>query len=579
MKKKLTGILMCLMMVCMSVLAGCSLVEPNYDQYYNQSVVVLTNTKTNETYEISKRDLWSSYQSYGYTYEQHYGYSREEAIKTTLELLENRKITLIAAEEKFGIKPDGTGLDKKEKAYFYQQVVDSLRDNLNNYYNTIIGQQESSDDSDEIKFNGYKKNATLGSDLTIHKVNFGNQLLSDFNYNEATAKDFNDPDDYKLIYENLIDSLINDNYKKAFTKYFNNLRAYEYGMGLSTDAKFVFDREIQRLYKVLYENYVIEKYTQENRNLESESSVTATQIVSLYSSKVRGDYTQYVIEQDSAYDSDVQKSLNDTYYFKDDSDSTKFFTVANVLFKFTDEQQKEFDGYKEKYQNNDGGYSYQEYLADIEKVYNKVVPVVRKYDAETKTYNEVKNKNEENPNVTIYEAYNVMKTRLAQAQLEGNVNKVGDVINDFIYEYNEDTGMINATNNYVIGIDKDGNVVSSFVEEFNNASIELYKKGDAKVGDISGFVRTDYGIHVIIYTGACENLFNGVDSSFELNDQAINLLSSTRVNVLVDKTYFDVLYDEIYADNSQYYDNIHLNYLREDYVIQEYSGRYADLLG
>ena len=138
--------------------------------------------------------------------------------------------------------------------------------------------------------------------------------------------------------------------------------------------------------------------------------------------------------------------------------------------------------------------------------------------------------------------------------------------------------MFNAANNYVIGVDSEGKAVSSFVESFNAAGLELYNNGKGQIGDISGLVRSEYGIHVLVYTGACQNLFDGVDTSFELDDKAIEVLYNTRVNVLVDKTYFDVLYDEIYTDNFEHYENANLNFLRQDYQITEYSDRYSDLL-
>ena len=179
--------------------------------------------------------------------------------------------------------------------------------------------------------------------------------------------------------------------------------------------------------------------------------------------------------------------------------------------------------------------------------------------------------------LTVNDVYNTMKTQLSSAQNTNDVNVVGDTINDFIYLYNEDTGMFNAESNYVIGIDKDGNAVSSFVESFNEAGIELYNNGKAEIGDISGLVRSEYGIHVLIYTGKCENLFDGIDSSFSLTENAIQKLYTTRVNVLVDKTYFDVMYDEIYADNYSYFEDANMNFLSENYNVTRYTSRYDDL--
>lgn len=575
MKGKFAGLVICFMLLCTSVLTGCSLVESNYDRFYNQVVATVENTKTGRKEEISKRDLMQGYQSYGYNYVQYYNYSQKDALNMTLELLENRKITIITAEEDetLSIGKNGEKLSVREKTYLYQQTIDALNNNLKSYYDEIVGNKEDDTKSDNITFNGYSKNATVTSpkegEYYVERLNKSEDLLEGFSY--TVARDFKDEDDYNLIYENLVNSLSNKNYKKAFSRYYRDLKLSEYGMKLQSSAKAVFEREINRLYKVIYENYVVSKYSQSNKNLDSISSVSASQITDLYTSKVRASYTQYVTEEDSNYDKNVQSSLNETYYFKTDSDSTKFFTVANILFKFNDEQQALYNSLKSKYEANDGGYTYQDYQSDLDRLYGSIEPVVRQLNSETNEYEVIES------DLTVENVYTSLKDDLLSAKSQ-SVNKVGDTINEYIYLYNEDTGMFNATNNYVIGIDKDGNAVSNFVESFNNAGIELYDNGRAEIGDITGYVRSEYGIHVLVYTGACKNLFDGVDGSFELDDSAIDTLYKTRVNVLVDKTYFDVLYDEIYADNYSYFENANLNILRKDYTITQYSNRYSDLL-
>ncbi len=575
MKKKFAGILMSFCLLCMGLLAGCSLVEPNYKNYYNQVVAVVENKTTKEKSEITKRDLITAYQSYGYTYEQYYGYTREEAVKYSLELLENRKITIMTAESEFGINKKGDGLSDKEKTYLWQEVVDSLNENLDIYYDNVIGATDEEEENSDITFEGYEKNATIEEQdgrYVIKKTNTEEDLLA--NFHPTVNRDFYKEEDHNLIYENFRDNVINsnDDYKKAFDNYFKELKAMEYGMGLSTDAPSVFNREIDRLYNVAYENYILEKYSYSNKNLDSLSSITPAQIVNLYTSKVKASYTQYVLEEDSAYDTNVQESLNDVYYFKNDDSSTKFFTVANVLFKFTDEQQAQHDAIVAKMEKDDGGYYHEQYEQELDKLYSQITPVLRQYNEETGIYEEVEDTN----NLTVEDAYNKMVIALTSAQAEG-VNKVGDTINEFIYTYGEDTGMFNAESNYVIGIDSEGNAVSSFVESFNDAAIELYNNGNGQIGDISGLVRSEYGIHVLFYTGPCVNLFDGIDSSFTLNENAIETLYNIRVNILVDKTYFDVLYDEIYADNYAYFENANMNFLRENYNIKEYGGRFDDL--
>lgn len=572
MKGKITGLVLCLMFLCMSVLTGCSLVETNYDRYYNQVVAVVENKETKERAEITKREFLQSYQSYGYNYVQYYNYSQQDAMKMTIERLENRKIVYLAARKEFNVGENEAGLSEKEKTYLFEQTLDTIKDNLNSYYNDLVKTDESSStDSDVIKFNGYTKNAELGQDADgyhVIKKNQTDDLMNGFTY--QYAKDIYNENNFNSIYESLIDMLSNNNYKRAFDRYFRDLRLSENGQNLSRDQKSVFEREIKRIYNVLLENYLISKYTNLNKNVEGVSAVSASQIVGLYASKARASYTQYVIEKDSNYVSNVQSAPNDVYYFINDSDTTKFFTVANILFKFDENQEKEYKRIKAKYDAHDGGYSYTDYQADLNDLYSKVAHVTREYNSETGNYDAIES------DLTVEEVCQQLSQALESAKLEG-INKVGDTINEYIYMYNEDPGMFNATNNYVIGVDKDGNAVSNFVEAFNEAGLALYNGGRGEIGDVSALVRTEYGLHLLIYTGACTNLFDGINSGFELNDDAIETLYSTRVNLLVDKTYFDVLYDEIYTDNFSVYENANMNFMREQYNIVEYSGRYSNL--
>ena len=583
MKKKLIGFLMCFMLVCMSLLAGCSIVEADYDKYYSQVVsVVVSKENENIKAEITKRDLINAYQSYGYSYEQYYGKTRSEAIDMTLELLQGRKVTLLTAEDEFGISEEGRyGLSEKEQTYLYQQVVDSLNSNLNVYYDDIVGTSDE-EENEDIKFEGYTKTAKLVSNngqYAIEKLATSEDPLASFTY--QSAKNYFDSDDYALIYSNFRDFVLsaNQDYKDALKEYTRQLKISEYGLGLPQDMPSLFDREIKRLYTVAYENYLLQKYSYSNSNLNEISSVSVSDILNRYSSLVRSSYTQYVIEQDESYDDNMQKSINDIYYYRTDSDATKFFTVANILFMFDEDQQAKYKALTAS-NTNDGGMGNAEYQQKLDKLYASIKPVVRVYNEELDIYEEVES------DKTVADVCKEIYQALYNAQINGSVNEIGDVINDFIYKYNEDTGMFNAQSNYVIGIDSEGEVVSNFVESFNTAWVELYDGGKGKFGDsvltgnsndfAEGLVRSEYGLHLIIYTGACENLFDSLSVS---DEQAIEKLSNTRINPLLDKTYFDVLYDEIYQDNYSNYESINLEYLKENYNITIYKGRYSDLIG
>lgn len=585
MKRKFTGILMGILIVCMSLFAGCSLVETNSSKLYNAVVEEITNSDGKVVATITNRELLSSYSSYGNYYLQ-YGYSQEEALNMTITQLENRKITLLKAEEDYGVNKEGKNLSALYKTYLFEQTESSLYENLKSFYNEIVGNKSNDDSTDEkITFNGYTKKAKLErdekGDFVIKSVDEYKEFLSDYRQ-MGSDKDYQK--DKEQMYIGLLDYVrYDENYTKAFEKYLRQLKTAEFGLNLSTDTKSIFMRELDRLYQINYENYLLERYSSDNQNHSIVSAVTPQNILDAYANKVRASYTKYQLEQNSSYDSDVQNSLKDMYYFKSGKGVTTFFTVANVLFKFNDAQTAQYTKLKEKYDAKDGTYTYSEYQADLDDLYKQIEPKIRVLNTTTGEYEEQNNNKNEEGYMSVDDVINLIETKLDSAK-NSTLSELGNTINDFIYEYGEDTGMFNAESNYVIGVDEDGNAISSFVEEFNKAGIDLYngKFGEnAGTGEIGDYVvtKTNYGIHLIIYTGKCENLFGdrNIDLSFKLTgDEAIQKLYNTRVNLLVDKTYFDVLYDELYADNYSYYEMANLNTLRENYNFRIYRGRIAD---
>ncbi len=571
MKKKLTGFLMCFVMLCMTLFAGCSLIETDGDRYYNAVISEIKNKDGVKVAEVTNKELISGFQSYGQTYVQYYGMTQEEAVNETLRLLENRKLVVMTAEKMFT-------LSDLEKTYLWEATASSLEDNLNAYYKEVTGEEEEeTQTNNNVSFNGYEKNATLDIEngkYVVKKIDKHDGLLENYTPS-VSSKDATTEEDKTLMYQNFVDSLYNEDYQKAFDKYLKNLKMSEQGQKLSTDTFSIFMREIDRLYKINYENLMVEKYTQSHKSEATATDVTAKNILDLYASRVRASYTKYVFEGDANYDTDMKDKINDVYYIKTDADATKYFTVSNILFQFTEEQQNQYNQYKAKYEKQDGnGYTYNEYQSDLNALYSQIQPIVRQKNIETGEYEEI-----EAGNLTVDEIiYEQIEIGLKSAQATSRVNDIGDTINEYIYQYNQDPGMFNAESNYVIGVDKQGNAVSSFVQSFNDAGLKLYDNGNGKFGDME-IAKSEYGIHVLIYTGEVENLFDdyGIDGDFELSDSinsdAITRLYTTRINPLVDKTYFDALYDEIYQDKYSYFETQNLNTIKQDYTITVYSGR------
>ena len=149
MRKKIVGLLLCFTLFSMSILTGCSLFTRNTQLYYD--TVVATLEKDGKVLQITKKELIESYSNYGAMYEQYYGYSTKDAYDMSLTIAENRKITVNEAE---AIVKNRGGLTKKEKAYIWQQNMDSLLENLNSYYDEIVGKKDETEEKESITFKG-----------------------------------------------------------------------------------------------------------------------------------------------------------------------------------------------------------------------------------------------------------------------------------------------------------------------------------------------------------------------------------------------------------------------------------------
>ena len=607
MKRKFTIIIMAVLMLSMSVLTGCSLITRNWEKYYNAVVSTIIDQDKNKI-EITKRDLITAYNSYGYYFEQYYGQTREEAVKSTLEQLESRKLTIRASEKMFKEKNGNDQiLTDKEKAYLWKETSDALEENFMSYVNQVTGttSKEEEEDDSAIKFNSYEKQAILNEQNVIEKVKGLDELLSDFEFDPANAKDIANPEDKKLIYDNLVKLVMSTSgnvYSKAFNEYRKALERSEEGLTSIKDKTVtaLFDREIDRIYKVLYDNFMIEKYSDSFKDKSTTSNVTNSKLLELYTNKVLSSYNQYVLEGDSEYENNVLSGLKDIYYFKDGQNDTKFYTVSHVLFKFSDAQTEQYN--KAKSDLEAGRISINVYNEKMDALYDAITPTVRAKDSTTGIYNEVEDKDlmvYERSAKTLYEEIKYQVEHAGDGLTDKNQIAIAkaEKFNEFIYKYNEDPGIMNAEFNYVMGVNKSQATEDDFIEladgrryksysqmvsEFTLAGAELYNDGEGQIGDLSGMVMTENGIHIMMYTGECKNLFdiivNGVNGvQVALGDGAIQTLYTERLNVCVDKTIFDKLYDELNTDNFSTFENANILVLRENCQFKRNQHNYKDL--
>ena len=596
-KNKFTKLILTLSLcfiMCVSVFAGCSLVTTDMSRYYSQ-VVATFEYENGEKLEITKKDLSIAVANYSSTYES-YGLTGEEAVKQILESVINEKLIIRASENMAREINGGETLTVKEKTYLWELTFETIEDNIISYYNDINGieddtTQTSDEDADGITQNVYQKPVTLkienDGSFTLVVNETATSEVEDHVFWNGEDRDVTKQNDLNVLYENVVNYVKNNpKFAQGYSRYLAEAKQSEKGMGLSTDNESVFKREIQRVYGVLYDSFMVDKYQEMNQS--NNSSATIRNLLDLYESKVVNDYNKYVVEQSSTYEEDVLEDVSSVYYYK--TTGTQFFYVSHILAKFSEEEQELYDECQKVIDGTSTKYTVGEAQDLIEDLYNNLTFIVREPQKDEDgniVYNDDGSitwveTGERKPVKAVFEE---IELKLATA---GNDEKLkAEYFDEFIYKYNEDEGIMNADRNYVMGVDyttadaESGTsytAYSNMVETFTNAGIELYNNGNAKIGDLySQEIRSDYGIHIMIYEGKVENLFSNINSSFNLSSADIQLLSEARLKASEEKSVLDELYEEIDTDRYSLFENMNIQFLRAEGKITYYPDTYKDL--
>lgn len=597
-KTKLTKLIislsLCLVM-CVSVFAGCTLVTTDMSRYYSQ-VVASLEYKSGEKIEITKRDLSVAVANYSETY-QSYGLEGEEAVRQILESVINEKLVIRASENMAKEQNNGEILTTKEKTYLWELTFETIEDNIISYYNQINGIEEEdsssteSEDDTVITQNGYDDLISLQMDgqggytLTLNST--ASTAVEDHTFWNGEDRDLTTQNDLDVLYRNVVNYVTqNPVYAQGYSRYLSEAKRSEEGMGFSTDNESVFKREIQRVYEVLYNAFMIDKYQEMNQ--ANNASVTINNILELYESRVISDYDKYVTEQASTYEEDVLEDVSSIYYFK--PTGTQFFYVSHILAEFSDTDQATYDECQRVLDGKSTKYTVGEAEAIIKDLYANLSFVVRE-PAKDENGNIIRN---EDGSVTWTETGETKPVSAVMSEIELKLSTAGDdellkaqYFDEFIYKYNADPGIMNAERNYVIGVDystpdtENGTSYtahSSMVESFTNAAIELYANGSAKIGDLYAQpIRSDYGIHIMIYEGKVENLFSNIDSNFSLSTADIQVLNDARLKAGESKTLLDELYEELDTDRYTIFETMNLQFLRDEVKLTYYPDAYKDL--
>ena len=566
MKKRLSLVLVSVFGLT-TLLSGCNLFQMDKKSYYEQTIATVSYTaedSASKNIKITKVDLMQAYSRYGQTLQQN-GYSGKDLVDYIVNLLIDQKI--VYNEVKDLISAGKITIQNNDRNEMWESTYNNMLGLLQDYEADVIAdwklpQPESSEAENEQKteYTAYQKQAKIvkvDNDWKIQIIDNTDDTQEDLIYTPLGDKAV------QITVEQELDKHIAESNvaKEAQQRYIYDLKQYQKGRGFSTKNEDIWSNEINRVYEEVEQNKYLALYTEYLQKSaaagqEEYSIVDVNDVLGYLESKVTSNYIKYSVDS-SAFNDDILGNRAETFYIKQDADLGEYFYVSHILVKFDENKFKALD---ESLKN---GYISQ---ADYDTRRAQLVS-----ETLAKSYGEPRE------GYTVEDLYADFSSAMNAA---GSTQAKLDVFNDYMYEFNEDTGNKNQDFDYVIGTKN-----SKMVDEFNEAARALYDNGNGQIGDISGMVESTYGIHILIYLGPVENLFNVTDiDAFSLTNATgdelsalVEKITTTQLSVLNTKTVFDLVYEKLITDNVSILEMLNLSTLKAGTKITTYPSHYSDL--
>ena len=623
--------IMIMLMSAITLISGCSLVQTNTKDYYDKVVA-----SVGDDIKVTKRELINYYSS---AVNQGASYTVQEILDEILnrkliikEVKDNFSTYVEGIGEELVAEADRDSeylLKNIKNKYYHNEAmrnaheyIDSQILNYENIIRSAKGMEIVKDDDDtpsttyakETKYEA-KYEYRDGKYYAIKDVENESEIIADY--------------DYKHI--NHGSESIRE---QAYNMFIKALIRNEEGKNLDKNEQNVLNREIDRVYKIYaddtFNSFFQTKYTY-NYALES------SDVAKKYRELVQDSYSKYLLEGEKA---DKQYNINmigdgankkgdpnSVYYHPYSNDNTKgFIQVAHILIKFSDEELKgELFGKEGEFK--DIG-SYKEIVEAFangsidEDTYNTRLSAWKakcmghkRYTLDTEVESEGKYAGNEYGDAISY-ADIFSEIRQALKEIDDNeslsssekLKQKAEKINYFNYLYNQDSGSLNASNYYTIALDStvdEGKWAKGFAEvartvylgsedsdysdyiacsysgagayskEFFTTTVKETDKDGEKTFD---FENAYAGYHMIFVVGKYENLFDETQINSVSDVDIANKLFNTRIMLGTEKTWFDVVADQIsYSDFSTYREGI-IDTIRENITINYNKSAYKDLM-
>lgn len=555
MKKKLSSLILCMVLAFALLLSGCDLFPKNYLAYLNKSVCTITYADGTKE-EITTEDYINAFNSYGASLVQS-GTEYAVAAEQTIEILINRFVLLNYAKKNIDITED----DKKE---ILDDVYSSLKSNMETYETEVrnewdMATPESQDEEqDVVIYQEYVPTAEVVLVNGEYKIKLidtnDDKQTTNFASLNAVVEQFKN---YATFNDNTNNTKIR---KEAYRRFLTALKKNEQNLNLSTDYDSILMRYAEKLYESTEENFYITNLEKYYKTEEGYSTITVSQVLNKYKTLLLQSKFKFEASSEN-YDKAMLESFKDVYYVVDDN----YFFVSHILMKYDEtsvngepSQKEQYDNLKTEYEN--GYITKLAYEQKLDALANQVQAKIRDDDGKL-TGN----------TVSANQVLKDLTDALDNPEVKTNEDKANE-FRDYMYKYSEDTGTMNAEYMYVVGTE-----TSQMVESFTENARELNDEG--VFGQISSkLIASEYGVHILFYGGKVENLFTVLNvSSFNLQESDIEQLTKTKLSALNNKTLFDKVFELLSEDNYSIFENMNLNVLKKDIDIKKHESVYMNL--
>jgi hypothetical protein len=663
--KKFSFLILSVLLSFCFILSGCNLFIENESEKLNQIAVEAGDFK------LTREELLKGYNNYYDTFYSQNQNDSEKAMKALIEYLISKKI-YISDSQKL-IDEGKIVLTDAEKNYIWYSVYTALINNINSFEKKIKEElniedeeKEELEKEDQFVYTPYNKIAEVvfNEETGEYEISILKTVLVEITDEETGEKKYEyvsqeksseypiselfDADyiknliNVKKLYEgknNLTEEEIFNKSisKESIRRYIDQLKNNEKGKNLSTEEQDIFDREISRIYNIVYENLLVNKlYVYK----VSQIDVSKEDVLNRYLEKVKSSYERYLLD-DTAFTKELtttvgsakyyagyqetSKSIEDIFYVPANT-TEKFFYLTHIVISLSEMQVQQINELRQYCEAN--GLDLEAEDGYYKTEFNKIVDKSKiKLDERDKEGYIVVKKTDENA-ITLEQMLTNLQTDMEEIEdkyygEDGSItlatepsvikkleidyqNERADKFNEYIYKYTDDTGTLQIQktitgekneNWYTYGLGTN-ETDAGFVDNFVDAARDLFNNGAGKITSFKEILMQNWstpdskgvttlktqstGYSVIMYAGQVSNLFESFDNKdFNLSslpNDALLIMDYYRLGLTMNKTLFDLIFEECYDNLYDEIIKVYEESILKDINIITHENVYRDLL-